>query len=79
MAARRKPPTPAPKPKVLATLTEAERAEYALRMSLHNAKRAELAAAAAYLDSFGEELRVRYKLPAAYDLNLASGEVLERG
>lgn len=66
-------------PKVLAVLGPEERAEYGLRMSLVTAKRHELAAAAAYLDALGEELRVRYRLPAAYDLNLQTGEATERG
>jgi len=66
-------------PKVLAIVGPEERAEYVLRMSLVTAKRHELAAASAYLDALGEELRVRYRLPVAYDLNLQTGEATERG
>lgn len=61
--------------KVIATLTADERYDYAQRATLHNTKKAELAAAAHYLDLLGEEFITKYSLPPAYNMNLQTGEI----
>lgn len=61
--------------KPLAVVTGEERADYARRMALASNKQLEAVAAASYLDKLGEELRERYDLPAAYNIDLNTGHV----
>lgn len=63
------------KPAALASITAEERIEYASRQMLFKTKQMEALAAAAYLDQLGEELKDRYDLPTAYNLDLATGDV----
>lgn len=68
----------APKPKVLCTLPEDERLEYARRYNLAQNKMLEFQAASSYTDQFQKFLVDSYDLPQQFDVNLQTGVITER-
>lgn len=68
----------APSRKLLATLTEADRIEYANRHNLMINKQMELVSISNYMDQFQDTLVERYGLPKQFDLTLSTGEIFER-
>ena len=68
----------AAKPKVIYTLTDAERIEYENRHKLMLQKAHEYRAMSNYMEAYQDALIEEHDLPESFDLNMETGEVLER-